>query len=70
MKVYINDKLTDVGASGVLSEVLEGIAMAGNERRKGIAVAVNDQVITRADWQHFKLEENARIVIITATQGG
>ncbi len=38
--------------------------------KKGIAVALHHQVIPRARWQNTNLQEEDKITIITATQGG
>ncbi|QDH80395.1 sulfur carrier protein ThiS [Echinicola soli] len=37
---------------------------------RGMALAVNDQVIPKSEWDHYKLSENDQILIIKATQGG
>jgi sulfur carrier protein len=37
---------------------------------KGIAVAVNDTVIPKTNWDQTQLTDRDRITIITATQGG
>ncbi|MFD2968926.1 sulfur carrier protein ThiS [Sphingobacterium bambusae] len=37
---------------------------------KGIAVALNQQVIPRASWALTALPDQAELLIITATQGG
>lgn len=37
---------------------------------RGIAVAVNEEVIPRSEWAEHSLHENDTILIITATQGG
>ena len=36
----------------------------------GIAVAINQNIITKADWNTKILNENDEILIIKATQGG
>jgi len=36
----------------------------------GIAVAVNETVVSKTQWSDFHLKENDQILIITATQGG
>ena len=40
------------------------------EEKKGIAVAVNAEVIPRGTWQHHELNENDEVIIIEAAQGG
>ncbi|MTI22064.1 sulfur carrier protein ThiS [Fulvivirga sp. RKSG066] len=66
MQVYLNDTPISITASK-LFEVLKSQAL---ETKKGIAVAVNDEVIHRTDWETKQLKENDRILVITATQGG
>lgn len=39
-------------------------------KTKGIAVAVNNQVIPKQQWDTTPLKQNDNILIITATQGG
>ena len=38
--------------------------------KKGIAVAVNNQVVAKTAWANFELKENDKILIIKASQGG
>lgn len=37
---------------------------------KGIAVAVNNQIISKSDWNRRELADGENILIIRATQGG
>ncbi|AGA79784.1 sulfur carrier protein ThiS [Echinicola vietnamensis] len=37
---------------------------------RGMALAVNDQVIPKSEWDHYQVSENDKILIIKATQGG
>ncbi len=38
--------------------------------RPGIAVAINDDVVRRADWKGTTLREGDRVEIVGAVQGG
>jgi sulfur carrier protein len=38
--------------------------------RKGIAVAVDNNVVPRAAWPETELNEGKKIVVFTAAQGG
>lgn len=50
---------------------LEDLLLSENlKREKGIAVALNNQVVSRKDWASTSLKSNDTILIITATQGG
>ncbi|MFK7899493.1 MAG: sulfur carrier protein ThiS [Cyclobacteriaceae bacterium] len=37
---------------------------------KGIAVAINNKVVSRFEWKKTQIKENDKITIIRATQGG
>lgn len=36
----------------------------------GIALAVNETVIPKNEWEKFQLQDNDKVLIIKATQGG
>jgi sulfur carrier protein len=55
----------------VLPENLEAlIAMELPEKKKGIAVALNNRIIPQSFWAETILNDKDSILIITATQGG
>lgn len=50
---------------------LEGLMQLEAPRMsKGVAVAVNNEVIPKEQWSSRLLQENDSVLIITATQGG
>ncbi|MFP3596265.1 sulfur carrier protein ThiS [Chryseobacterium sp. SIMBA_029] len=54
-----------------LPENLEALmAMEVPERKKGIAVAVNNSIVPQPSWPDTLLKNKDSILIITATQGG
>jgi len=65
MKVKINNKETDTSAQNllVLSQELSLPA-------KGVAMAVNNKMIPRTEWESCALSENDNVVIIKAACGG
>jgi sulfur carrier protein len=67
MKVFINNKDCVLQADANLISALE---QNGILTQKGIAVAVNNAVIPKTEWQTKVLNENDKITIIKATQGG
>jgi len=67
MVVYVNDASRMVASGARLSTLLEEIALGG---RQSSAVAVNAVVVPRASWTHRILQENDRVIIIQASQGG
>lgn len=46
------------------------IAMELPEKKKGIAVALNNRIIPQSFWAETILNDKDSILIITATQGG
>lgn len=50
---------------------LEQLLLSENlKKEKGIAVALNNQVVPQKHWGSTQLKSNDTILIITATQGG
>ncbi|OVE58488.1 sulfur carrier protein ThiS [Chryseobacterium mucoviscidosis] len=54
-----------------LPENLEALlAMELPEKKKGIAVALNNRIIPQSFWAETFLNDKDSVLIITATQGG
>ncbi len=67
MQITINNQVQDIAAGTTLQEIV--FAHAG-EKQNGIAVAVNNAVISRLHHSSYTLQSNDTILIIKATQGG
>lgn len=65
--IFVNSKPLEFIPNTKLNTLLEQIGIVS---RKGVAVAVNDEVISSKDWQNYVLNVNDKITIIKATQGG
>ena len=65
MKIKVNNKEVETGASNLLILSLE-LELP----QTGIAVAVNNRMIPRTEWEQFVLYENDELVIIKAVCGG
>ena len=66
MKVVINDKPQETSAKTVAELAKE----LGLSDQSAIAIAIDEQVISRSSWATFALTENATVLIIRAAQGG
>lgn len=67
MNVLLNGSPASLDVSNIPMLLLDaGI----DPSRSGIAVAVNDRIVPRAEWETTVLEDGDRIEIITAMQGG
>jgi len=67
MNVYINNQPFDLTSAANIPDALSGMDI---NSQKGIAVAVNNNVIPRTQWESYKLKEHDKITVIKATQGG
>lgn len=67
MKIHLNDAPHDTAGADTLEQLLKQLGQAD---RRGVAVAVNDSVVSRAAWAKRTLAEGDRVLIIQATQGG
>ena len=65
--IYLNDQPLALPAPAALLSVIEGLGLAD---RKGVAAAVNGEVVPRASWASRTLAEHDRVIVIRATQGG
>ncbi|SKA14500.1 sulfur carrier protein ThiS [Chitinophaga eiseniae] len=67
MEVLVNNKLYAVQQGTTIAALLQFIQLSA---QKGIAVAVNNQVVPRNSWNDQSLQPSDNITIIRATQGG
>jgi sulfur carrier protein len=68
MKVTVNGDETDLAAGATVRTVLDGLELPGEGR--GVAVAVDAEVVPRAAWDETELHDGAQIEILRAIQGG
>ena len=67
MKLNVNDQSIELPVGSVLSKVADDLLLSA---RTGIAIAVNEQVVPKSEWEKFILKENDSVIIIQASQGG
>jgi sulfur carrier protein len=66
VQVSINGKRHELPADARVAAVLEVLGLPG----RGVAVAVDGELVRRADWPTTPLVEGARVEVVTAVQGG
>jgi sulfur carrier protein len=66
--IILNGEESSVSAGETLAVVLDRLGVPLDAR--GVAVAVDDEVVPRAIWDSFVLSEDARVEVLTAMQGG
>lgn len=67
MIIYLNSQAKKLTTDFTLEDILK---QEGIVEKKGIAIAVNNEVIPKHTWQHYTLRNSDQITLITATQGG
>jgi sulfur carrier protein len=53
--------------AGTVDDVLDAL---GIEVRRGMAVAVDAEVVPKSEWSTTRVADGARLEIVTAVQGG
>jgi sulfur carrier protein len=66
--IVLNGETSEVRPGETLAELLLDMGLDADAR--GIAVAVDGDVVPRASWGSFALKQDARVEVLTAMQGG
>ncbi|WP_077154125.1 sulfur carrier protein ThiS [Bacteroides bouchesdurhonensis] len=66
MKVQVNNKEVEIDSASTLTQLITQLKLPS----QGIAVAINNKMIPRTEWECFSLQENDNLVIIKAACGG
>lgn len=68
MKLIINGTPSEVPNDATVARVVA--ELAGTGRSRGVAVAVNGDVVARSAWSATVLADGDSVEILTAVQGG
>ena len=66
--IVVNGQGSDVRAGETVLAVLARLGLGADAR--GVAVAVDGEVVPRTTWASFALPADAHIEVLTAMQGG
>ncbi|MEG0795248.1 MAG: sulfur carrier protein ThiS [Odoribacter sp.] len=66
MKIFINDASVTCPANSSLKDLL----LSQNISAVNIAIAIEDHIIPKAQWDTTVVEDGSHIIIIKAVQGG
>ena len=69
MNISVNGEQTAVDDSITVSELL-ALLNGGNPNTRGIAVAVNGEVVSRSRWEQAVLSDGDRLEVLRAVGGG
>jgi sulfur carrier protein len=66
--IVLNGEASEVQAGDTVAAALLSLGLDVDAR--GVAVAVDGEVLARAAWSTFVLDDDARVEVLTAMQGG
>jgi len=66
--IYLNGEERHLDPSATVSSVLAELALARQDR--GVAVAVNAEVVPKSEWGRTTLTAGDRVEVLIAVQGG
>ena len=67
MTVFVNNEPRELSTPSTLQDMLAACQI---QSVRGLAIAVNNQVIARASWEKHILRSNDKITLIRASKGG
>ncbi len=64
--VLVNESQVEIDEKASIHQLLQKL----NTPVNGIAIAINDRIISNSKWDTTNLNPNDKVLIIKATQGG
>lgn len=68
MRVRVNGAERDVAADGTVADLVA--ELGGPAEGRGVAVALDGEVVPRGAWGRTAVPDGAKVEIVTAVQGG
>ena len=66
MKLSVNGERTALDDGATVGALVDGLGKG----RRGVAVAVNEEVVPRSRWDTTVLRDDDRVEVLAAAQGG
>jgi sulfur carrier protein len=66
--IVLNGEQTDLAAGAPLTAAIARLGLSVDTR--GVAIAINGEVLPRSEWSSYTLADETRVEILTAMQGG
>jgi sulfur carrier protein len=68
MRVLVNGETTELRDGATVRSAVDALELPAADR--GVAVAVDAEVVPRGQWEEHELHDGARVEILRAIQGG
>lgn len=66
MTINVNNQEQTIPGNSSIASLLEQLSIA----KDGIAIAINNEVVTKKEWSQTLIKVGDNVTIIQATQGG
>jgi sulfur carrier protein len=66
--IHVNGEPTLIADDATVADLLHGLSV--DREARGLAVAVDGEVVPRGAWDAYALRAGARVEIVAAVQGG
>jgi sulfur carrier protein len=66
--ITVNGDPADLPAGALIGDVLDRLGVEPG--RRGVAIAIDGEVVPRTQWDTTSLAEDARVEVVQAIQGG
>jgi sulfur carrier protein len=68
MKIVLNGEARELADGATLTDAIAASGVA--DERRGVAVALDGEVVRRGEWDATVLADGARVEVLQAVQGG
>jgi sulfur carrier protein len=68
VRVELNGRPVELGDEATVAEAIAASGAGG--QRRGVAVAVDGEVVPRSEWKTTPLRHGQRVEVLQAVQGG
>ena len=68
MEITLNGSPRELPEAATVAELVA--ALGGRPDGRGVAVAIETEVVPRSAWEQTRLSEGARVEVLVAVQGG
>lgn len=69
MKISVNNQEKTLDSNHNIESLLSLLEI-NLDQQKGLAIAVNQEILNKADWNQYKIKDGDKLILIRATQGG
>jgi len=66
--IWVNGEARELGGTTTIADLLTDLGVEPQAR--GVAVAVDGEVVPRAEWPDHEINEGQRVEALSAMQGG